>query len=199
MNAQAQAPNLTSTAPLTTEQVMALDPTEALRRIASGDCLFTAERNNASHALKVARSSGTGLLLATAKRFASLDALATADNSARASVPANVKIDPTYRTGMDYMRAAAGSLGWQALLDATTIGSLYKAHTDKKRAASKASGQEKPDVMPAPVATGSAQAAVVGQWNALQDALSGLPDDVVIGILADAMSAAMAAKLQEAM
>lgn len=203
MNTQAQAPNLTQANALSSEQVLAMDdPTEALRRIAAGECRFTIDRNTAQAALKVARQSGTGLVLAAAKRFDSLAALVAADNAARAAIPASVKIDPTYRTGMDQIRAAAGSLGWQALQDAASIGALYRRHTDAKKQQG-AEPESAADTMPAPriaapAVTGTASAAVAGQWQALQDAMTGLPDEVAIGILADTLQVVLAAKLEAA-
>lgn len=167
-----------------------------LYRFATGKDAAAAAVTEAQHVLKVAKQKGTDRLLAIAKQYPDLAAFVADDKAAREEAGREYKANggkatsakgilrgsccSTYLTGTDQIRSAAGKLGWQAVLEATSIGALYaKANPKKPKGEPDAGGDDETMTTDKDV-----PATPVGRLiDQVEDALASMPEDKAIALL----------------
>jgi hypothetical protein len=197
-----QAPNMTH-ARYTAEELAGMTGPDALRALAAGEYIEQGEIQRLSGELRVVKRKATAVILAMAKRFTSLESFVTADQNARQAAIArytgkgNAKTalkamcDSSYLTACDQIRSAAGVLGWEAIQQAETIGGVYAKA--KPKVAKAKPDTDKGDVMPDRELPDTTSDKVHNLIVDLAEALSVLPEADALGIVQNALMAALLA------
>lgn len=164
---------------------------------ATGKDEAAAAVTEAQRVLKVAKQKGTDRLLTIAKTYHDLQSFVADDTAAREEAGREYKANggkatsakgilrgaccATYLTGTDQIRSAAGKLGWQAVLDATSIGALYAKANPKKPKESDAETDD--ETMPAKTDKPVPQSAIGRLLDQVDEALATLPEDKAVALL----------------